>query len=341
MKLHNYLIPSLKALIKGNAGNYDVNIVVKTAQQFATIKILQIIKKHPSNIIVYPHTVASIALDSVAELFEKNEDGYFIEFTQYFSDERDLKNISDDELLHEFRKLVFFKTDDGIYRLYRERDPLLSKIIRNLKLAVKKSDKYFLFSRFGDLYIGLKNIDEQFHLPAFQSDELEKSIKHFFTDQSKTSDYLDALFDALIASSNHRKSYSLIDSALIIKSIIIRQGKAFNVAAFADTDLVSFDLKNIVSKCAAEIRSELHEQYVNKNKIAPGEFSSYMSALEELLVSTYIHADGTVMSHYEYLKKYLINLSYDEYRNKYRNYFEYFVKFSRNIIEHKIKDMFI
>ena len=81
-----------------------------------------------------------LAMDCIAELYQRDETGTFIVLRQYF-DSISWEKLSDEELQVALRRLVFSKVNEGLFRNYREEDPNLAKIIRNIKEAVKHKEK--------------------------------------------------------------------------------------------------------------------------------------------------------------------------------------------------------
>lgn len=335
--LQKTLIPSLKAVIKGKANNYEVNIIVKAAQQFATIRLLQIIKKHQTNIEIYPHNISSIALDMIADLFHRDEEGKFIEISEYFTEERDIEKLNDEAILDAFRIIIFSKLNDGVIRLYREKDPILAKIIRNLKIEVKKSEHFYLLERFGDIYIAPKDICLDEECEPFPIDNLEKEIC-LNTTRIKSGDFLKSIFTLLIES-GYRKFYSLMDVAFIMKRIYSRHSQNFQSMFILDKDLYEFDINSIVRTCLGEIETSLRQKYVENKKIEEKIFIGLIAAIDEFITRTYIYTDGHDLSHYDYIKNHMPLVSYEEYRKNYRIYFEYMTKIAKQKVENNLKEL--
>ena len=333
-----YLIPSLKSLVNGTARDHDVALIIKAAQQFGTIRLLQIIRKHPGNIEIYPHNISSIALDFIAELFQRDEENKFFEIAEYFTEERNIDKLSDEEILDEFRTIIFSKLNDGIIRLYRDRDPFLAKIIRNLKIAVKKSNRFYLFNRFGDLYIGDHTTDLDESKGVYPIDSLEKEFHFGNARSNKVIDYLETIFTTL-HQSEYRKFYSLMDVAFIIKRIVSRHNDSFQTLFQLDEDLHDIDVRSIVNSSLVELKEELHLKYVVKNKLDEIEFSGFYNALNEFVERTYIFTDGHDLSHFDYLKNHMPTITHEEYRRHHRVYFEYMTKLAKKHIESNLKEL--
>lgn len=336
--LSKILIPSLKSVIMGTARKHEISLLIKAAQQFGTIRLLQIIRKHPGNIEIYPHNISSIALDFIAELFQRDEENKFFEIAEYFTEERDIEILSDEEILDEFRTIIFSKLNDGIIRLYRDRDPFLAKIIRNLKIAIKKSNRFYLFNRFGDLYIGDQMTDLEESKSIYPLDGLEKEFHFGNAKSNKVIDYLETIF-TILHQSEYRKFYSLMDVAFIIKRIVSRHNDSFQTLFQLDEDLHDIDVRSIVNSSLAELKEILYFKYVAKKKIDEKEYSALYGALNEFVERTYIFTDGHDLSHFDYLRNQLPTITHEEYRKHHRVYFEYMTKLAKKHIESNLKEL--
>ncbi|MDI6803591.1 MAG: hypothetical protein QME58_07065 [Bacteroidota bacterium] len=78
----------------------------------------------------------------------------------------------DEEILSHLRRLVFSKVNHGIYRQYSEIDPSLSKILRNIKIAINTLKNFTEVERFGESCIAPCACDTLEDNPAFDRDEL-------------------------------------------------------------------------------------------------------------------------------------------------------------------------
>ncbi len=95
-----------------------------------------------------------LALDCVAGLFMRNEDGEFIQFRKYFQNNApNLPELDDVEILVLLRRLVIKKTKQELSRIFKERDPEGAKIVRNIKVAIKSSTEFETFREMGREYI--------------------------------------------------------------------------------------------------------------------------------------------------------------------------------------------
>ena len=81
-----------------------------------------------------------IAVDAVADLFERNEHGEYVQLKRYFIP-RFNKERDEDELLLLVRKLVTSSCEQHLSALFRQRDPVTANILRRIRECVRQ-DRY-------------------------------------------------------------------------------------------------------------------------------------------------------------------------------------------------------
>ncbi len=122
-------------MIRENCPEAAANAVVRRAYQLALVRLRQLMNSGRLHLHSFGIPVEGVAFDCIAELFQRDEEGRFVDIADYFSGDRSMDLMDEDEARHHFRVLVFRKLQDGISRLYRENDPILSRLIRNIKVA--------------------------------------------------------------------------------------------------------------------------------------------------------------------------------------------------------------
>lgn len=339
-RVEKYLVPLLKSALSGNIPNFEINHLVKIAHQLAIVRLSQLISSRKVSFAIQPHTISSIALDCIAEIFERDESNNFIELLNYFDGERSVDTNSEEQIMIHFRMLVFSKLKDGIFRIYRDYDPVTSKILRNIKLIAKNNDQIVIIERFGDTYLALSKIELDEHLSEYLADELESELISRVHKKENIKVLLLHLLQILAESDKHRKFYSMIDIALMFKDIFLKLELPFPVSYHQNDSLINTDIKTVIDKSVIEIRSELGNKYYTNNKMEKELFESFLEAIIEMLHDTYILNNGIELSHYDYLKKQNPDYSYAEYRNKHRIKFEYMVKLSKKIVVNNLKNEF-
>ncbi len=99
-----------------------------------------------------------LALDCVAGLFMRNDDGHFIQFNKYFlQNTLNVAALCDADIMVLLRRLVIKKTKQELSRIFKERDPEGAKIVRNIKVAIKSTADFESFKEMGREYIYLRS----------------------------------------------------------------------------------------------------------------------------------------------------------------------------------------
>ena len=335
-----YLIPLLNALLNGKINSFEINHLVRIAHSFASVRLTQLIRSHKIHFEIYPFTISSLALDCIAELFQRDEDGNYYELIAYFSLYEGSITFTDEEIVQRFQALVFSKLNDGIIRLYHEHDPILSKILRNLKSAIKKDNTLIMFDRFGELFFSPSTLEERNdHLVEFPFDEMEAALANLVHEKGNIKRYLNSLSDLLQNSNCYRRFVKVIDLAVIIKSLSIKYDFTIISSSNIENDMLQNDIVKIVETSLLDLRKSFDEMYLRSNKMKSEDLNKYMNAVGELLKDTFVLNNGNNLSHYDYLQKSIPGINYDEYHNQHRIRFEYMVKLAKKHTIEKIKQI--
>lgn len=330
----------LPLILNGEATNAQINEVVRIAHHFAVIRLKQLIGSGKLHLQSFPLSVDSIAFDCIADIFERDGDGAFVELVQYFSDERDPLHSDGTALIIAFRSLIFTKLHDGIFRLYRENDPVFSKILRNVKIALMKSHELTTFERFGLIFVDLDPDDRYHsHLPEYPLEALEQMVTGGYKKGDSTAQFLQLLKRIVIGQNEYRRSVSLFDCTLLLKRASAFHHVPLDDIFSADENLLGQDINSIVVNTLRFIRNDLTKRYVLSGKITQQEFKNYFSAIEEMIMDTFVRSDGSERTYDQYLQQFIRGLSYEEYRSIHRVRFEYMTKMVKKAVKDRLKEL--
>jgi hypothetical protein len=282
----------------------------------------------------------SVALDCIAEVFERDADGRFIEIEDFFNADRDLGSLKPDDALFHFRTFVFRKLSDGIFRMYRENDPVLSKILRNLKLAVGKNNDVTLLERFGELFVMFgteyENSAEQVEYPF---DELERDFARL-AGSAKTAEEHLRIFSRLFSQHcEYRGLLALTDLAVMVKRTMVKGQDDPGRATISGDDSTSIDLKTMVGESYIFLMKDLWVRYVPSGKLDETTFVVYGSALKDLLEDTFILSNGSECEYFDYLQRYSPDLTRPDYLRHHRTKFEYMAKLAKKAVRDRLVEL--
>lgn len=330
---------NLQSVLTDNFNIREINELVRIAANFASVRLAQLIKNNNVNFDIQPHSINAIALDCIAELFRKDEDEGFIELKEYFNNDYEINKLTHEEITVLFRRLVFSKLKDGIFRIYREHDPILSKVIRNIKLAVKNNDKIRTFERFGEtqFYIGDKE-KHRMNLPDINEHELAADLIVHISGSETIGKQIELLLELLNSSDNYRNYISVVRAALVLKEIALKLYRTSSGNIFPSYENNKIDLINTFEKSIKEIDELLTTKYVAKSKMDKTVAEVYLKALKDMLYNSYIINNGVEHGYHYYIMKYDPLITYEDYRKNHRSKFEFIAKNSKKILLDNLRD---
>jgi hypothetical protein len=335
-------IPELiRTLITGRGTDMDVNNLVKLAHSFALTRLKQLKVSRQLHVDIFNQPLDLAAFDCIAELFQRDNEGRFIELIESFSQEFAVFKLLDNDIIRRFRSLIFTKLNDGIFRIYHENDPILSNIYRGLKKALRKHPEIKQFDRFGKAYLCIcSEYERNDDLPEMPMDKFESIVIENIKDKLSIENYILLFLKIINEQEYYRRYYSIIDLAVILKRILARKKIPLEeVQINIDDVTIQHDIVSIINKSINEVRDILKRKYLESEKLDADLFEKYICAIEEMIYETFVTNDGIYKHYFDFLQKQLPDLSYDEYRNEHRNQFEYFAKLAKNYVKEQLKEL--
>ena len=269
-----------------------------------------------------------LALDCIADTFQRNEEGHFVTLENYFGP-LNWEQLSEEELSVALRRLIFSKVNEGLFRSYRAEDPNLARIIRNIKEAVKRNDCFSLHREreVQWLIVGV-NAKPDNRLPLVPAEILETYLTSLLCNTSNTYSAVYAFADFLKLHPYYRNAFPLSEYARVLRSCFKNREVPDNPVQEINISLL--DMENALRKTMNHVRTRLHETYVRKGKISRSMFDTYISALQKILASHFGFPSESVSSQYDALATLMPGLSRDSFQNEHRNVMQYLFKVSRN-----------
>lgn len=283
-------------------------------------------------------TLNDLATDSVADLFQRTPEGQYRSFKRYFCPIKD-HLVTDAEYLGALRRLLFNHINQHLFRLHREFDPSLGKIIRNIKLAVKRIRHLHLGEVLGEPWIldaeDLKSDHEGVLMPP---EVLERMLAPALCGNGTMIHALEEFRSLLVESPSYRKAYPLVGLGLVLRRIMSHLGDLEQVPETRlDRGLTVEDIRSQVSASVGQIRQSMLETYVTKEKMSPETYNGYFAALRNLFNERYAGEDGVDLSYFDFLNSAIGPMDRGEYMRKHRVRFEYLAKLTRRELIRRIE----
>ncbi len=320
-----------------NEINELVNISHKIALAYLRTKFLS--NKYVEN--RFGIDINDLALDVIADIFARDNNGMFVEINKYFKQLGDLSVLSDDELFVGLRRLVFSATNVRFFKIYGELDTALSKIIRNLKITLKNHSSVKAIVHNEENFLAPRNTENLLlSLPFIPEEILSPEFYDRVSSKSSLRDMLTAIGDVLKEQNNYKKIAPLIEVAVLIKEAYASDAirKMGNEEVTAEQTIFNEQIKSIAQEVVSNLKTQYSSRYVEKEKLLKTEITALFDATEEILINHFCSGNGDPASYYATLQKQLKDLNKEIYAGKYRVILEYLAKIARNQMSDILKD---
>ena len=167
------------------------------------------------------------------------------------------EDLDEEEATQQLRILVFSKVNQGLFRLYRENDPILARLIRNIKLAVKADPSFKQLVLLGQVYIfTCPERERNDHLSEYPLEEMERGLMPRLDPKSRTPHNMSLLFDVLNSQDGCRRFYSIIDIAVVFKRTLARLESIDDQVQHFDDELLRMEINQILTEVATPSRRD-------------------------------------------------------------------------------------
>lgn len=279
-------------------------------------------------------TPKDLAFDAVAELFQRDEAGRFMQLEAYF-ESYPPATTGDEDLLIALRRLVYSRTNHALFRMYRDVDPVLFKILRNVKLAVERLQQFHEVERFGEAYIVPAMCETLEHLPAIAMDELENGLLAVALGNENIPRLLGKLAHVLKQQVGHSRMVPLIGVAMVMRAVYARRNEPLLPPSSADDPQMGDDLSDVIGLACAAVRHECHPRYVGKGKTTEAMYGDYFEVIEESLFAKMQGDEG--VSYLALLQAKMPGLTHEEYKKMHRSRIEYLGSLAAQRLAHVLR----
>ena len=219
-------------------------------------------------------------------------------------------------------------------KLYSQSDPIGSKILRNVKDVVRRSDKFTIIKNLSGLTLVANNCDGLFCKHEFP---LEKIITEFnmHSNESDTNSLLERLRQLLINQDEYRRSILLTDAVTLFKkhfSVEINDANEVNelllLSPVNNDGFEEYETTQVKQRVENYIKEKILLDYFVKGKINKEEAESIYLTIRDIINDWYYGVE-TKDSIYKYFTGYH-RIEKEEYFKNYKTKIEYLVKLARD-----------
>lgn len=325
-------------MLRGCYDEHDVNRVVDLCKKYA-IAYLKM-KKVSGSFFISGDTIDSLAYSFIADIFERCEEGHFVNLEHYFND-KPVEKAEFHQIEQELRRLVFTKVNDNLFRHFGEHDPSLRKIIRNIKLALESAPINACIELRGNRLI-VNDENSKSHLPSFPPEFLEIYLCSGVDQSTLIPDIVHKTVEILNHQQLYRKEISITQMAVSIRKCFVNlHYEQENITQNTMQKLLNGDMNHFIGKSTEQIQDKVRPKYIRNGKMTPEEFDKYLAAATDILKAQFTDTEEKKDSQYEYLAVYFKDLEYPVFRKKYRSKLEYFVRLIREDMIRRFKNDYL
>lgn len=311
---------NLRAVLAGTHTRQQFDAVLRTAHALSCAFLAR--KKSTWSLTsLHGFTLTDLAYDCIADLFQQDNDGLYPQINAYFKG-LPFESLPEVELFSHFRRLVISKTGHRVFRILKEFDPALGKVLRNIKNAVHTLKNYNEIERFGETYLTPTFCDTLEHLRPPDRDDLMRLLHMTRGKAQHVPDLLASLSLGLREQSEHSRLVPIMALGLAIRDLFAPDPLC-TTEPESDQQLMMRETEKIVRSSSMRIKKKMENQYVDKNKVDELTFSLYFEAIEKSILHRLLGAGAEKPSYYKLLRVSIQGLTMDEYRQHHKSQLEY------------------
>ncbi len=275
-----------------------------------------------------------LGYDCIAELFERDEQKQLVHFVTYFSN-FNVASLSDQELLLQFRRIVTSAVNQSLMHVYRDFDPELGKILRNIKLAIAAHKAFIESDRFDETCIAPIDAEGAEHHPT--PDQL--TIFELMTRHVSGNEFVPQMLSIYSRVIREQEEYSRIVPLLTIAMAFRALYASKRAPAVQSTNGhdTSFEMEEIIRHRITVIRSSILNHHHHKSSTAE-HIHHYFQTIQDMFLSKIDASEVKAESMFKGLQSYISDLTMDEYRRSHRTKIEYYYRLCREAIATDIID---
>jgi hypothetical protein len=324
------LRPILQGVLSAQPFPRDVRGAVDIVLRIASVYLAARQRSGTLRLELLGGSLHDLAIDCVAPLFERDAHGCFPQLNTYYGS-LGWDTLGEEELLACTRRLVFSKVNQQLAHLYKDADPSLERILRNLRNAIRRSSGVREDRVSGDLWLRLHPDDPSRQgLPVLSLDYLEIHLIPGLHGRMSIPEVLEVLIAVLHTHTAYRAAVPLTQCALAVRTAFLRLGTDVREEhADAQEHLLPEEVGRIIARAADAVERQKFLSYVGRGKVDTQTYSRYFSAIRDLLEAEFVQRDGHDRSFADFLTTYLPGLTDAQYRENHRCHMEYLARLTR------------
>ncbi len=317
----------LKNLVNSKINQRELNLLIEKAYRISTAYLRSIYPRIYKITLNENIELEDVAIDAIAPLFIKNQDGQFGFLIKAFNSWKpEIKTEA--AAAYFLNKIVAKRVEQHIASLLKESDPFFAKIFDSINYIIKR-DNFKKINYLGKSFIVKLDCDE-IDCEVIGIEEFEKLPLDLFLDQKSL---LNKLIDYLEINTEY---YPAVPVNLLVHKLKVLNAEVYIIKDSVENTAVKLEVDEVVNFGLKNAKEKLSGFYLRKNKLNPAEAKMLNDALADMAED--LKDGGLNPGLYDYLKTYKNNLTREFYQNNYHNILEYLLKVMRNTIAENLQN---
>lgn len=326
---------SVISMISGAPERAAVSHIVEVSHRLALAYLIRKVNYGNLRAQLFGLDLDDLALDCIADLFQRSKNGRFDVFEQYFGSAKRVRSIDAQVAL---RRLVFSKVNENLFRRYHEIDANLSRVIRNVKDSVKVDDRLRIVRCRGQQWVVVADASpstngegtSSFHLdrPIAPPEILQTWFMAHLCDGTRVRELL-GQFSAFVDRHPHyAPGYRLIALAQVVRAAYMHDESDGSGPDETGDYLLPYEVEDAIEAVTERLMIEKRSGYVGGGKVDEDTYNAYFDTIRTILSRQYLY-DDQPESYYAALCEVMPGLTDETYMQQHRNILEYLAKLSR------------
>ena len=319
------LRPLVNSLLGAGLSPAELNRFVGMAHSIAAVAVRMRLSRATIAARLLPPSTADLAYDCIADLFARDEDGSLHHLRTYFAG-IGADRVGDAELFIHFRRIIFSRVNQGVFRMLNEADPVLGRIIRNIKLAVPSLPSFDTVERFGETCLVPAGAPTLEHLPPADPQMLGAKFAAAVSARTHVPGLLACLASYLREQEEHTRVVPLVQAALLFRGLYLRDVPAAEADHGTEDSLLQHDVRAAVDSAMRRLREEVGRKYARTKHMPADLIDTYFGAIEGVLEARFGGSEGDPDSLFQALADAMPGLSREDYQRHHRSRMEYLAR---------------
>lgn len=272
-----------------------------------------------------------LALDGIADLFAQDADGAH-PVIRALAARIAPGDPTEASVEHELRRFVCSLVNRRIFDLYRQLDPSLARVIRNIKLAAFTHPEIALAEHLGEKVLVPRGLDDLApSLPVIAPELLHAELLARASHPRSLSRCLTSLAATLRELDHYRRMLPLTQSALALRAILFPGGTVSSDTA-DPSGLSEAEVRALVERTLLSLRTGMGNAYLHRGRLTPAELDAHIAAAGDVLLREFDEPETDHACFFEFLRRHLPDLDRTRYAERHRSILEYVVRSAKSTL---------